>query len=125
MEVTRKEAIQYLRSSTMDNFHSDCQLETVSKHFHRRRKRRTKKLIALKVNSEYFLVYLYVVLQGILLVTLNFSDAKLYPNNINPSSQLSQDFMEEKKIYHPSNNGLTLNDNEYTKGKICYTYLII
>ena len=110
----------HLLWKTTQNIFSDCQTENVQKHFHTRRKRRTKKLITLQGQSEFFLVCLYVMLHVIFLVTITFTDAKLYPNNINPSTQVSQDFTNSKKIYlqqHHDINWDLSGEMEYRKGK--------
>ena len=120
MAVMGDKERKHLLWKTMENIYSECQSENVQKHFHTRRKRRTKKLITLQQNSEFFLVCLYVVLQGIFLVTLTFTDAKLYPNNINPSTQVSQNLTKGKNIYlqpdHDINADLS-GQMQYRKGK--------
>ena len=118
MGVIGGEERGHLLWKTTENIFSDCQSENVQKHFYTRRKRRTKKLITLQGNCEFFLVCLYLMLQGIFLVTLTFTDAKLYPNNINPSTQVSQGFTKDNKIYlQPHQDGEILGQIENRKGK--------
>ena len=120
MAVIGDKESEHLLRKTMENIYSECQSENIQKHFHTRRKRRTKKLITLQQNSEFFFVCLYVMLQGIFLVTLTFTDAKLYPNNINPSTQVSKDLIKGNKIYlqpdHDINGDLS-GQMQYRKGK--------
>ena len=66
---------EYSSWKTMDEVSTKSQLEKTQKHF-RTRKKRTKKIFTLG-RGEVFLVFIYVVIQGLLFNSLVPTDAKL------------------------------------------------
>ena len=121
MEVLIREERKLLNWKHKDKYSTENDSEKLQKHF--LTKRRTKKL-STSGNSEFFILYIYILLQGIILGSLiPTTDAKLFPSHSSSKKIFHDDFTEGDKIFPQTNQDTTLGQkgqNITSQGKIFF-----
>ena len=119
MEVTLKEEINTSNWKQKDKYSNEKEFEKHQKHFLSRP--RTKKLSTLG-NSEFPLLYIFIVLQGIIFGSLiPSSDAKLFPSHTSSNQIFHDGFTTGDKIFSHLTSDTTLRQigqNKTSQGKI-------